>query len=471
MMSMSEIFDLRTALAFLKTRGENIQECSQEISPVYEIANHYAKFVAGVPGSVYSREEMPTLYTNVKKYTMPVLMGLFGSRRRNNQLLSGSDQISLPLLLNALNYRQSPIKIKNPPCQKNVITEDIDLLKIIPILTLTSMDAGPYITLGLIYASDPYSGQKNISIHRLCVQGPDTMTIWMTPRRHLKSFYSNAVSNGRNLPISINIGLDPAIYFSSCFSEPLIKRGENELDIAGGLRNHPVMVSDCVSVSAECISYAEIVIEGEILNELSDENKRDSSGGSMPEFLGYFGASKSSIPVVKIKAVTHRNMPIYQSVLGPGKEQSELLAIPTEASVIKLLQENLQIDVQNAYYSPSGGGQLLLILQFKKHSGRDDFVVRQAGLMILSIFNMLKHVILIDDDVNIYSHEDIFWALTTRFQFDVDTVVIPHQQGFPMDPSQSPIYSKNISEPGVTTKCIFDCTVPWRLKKNFERTF
>lgn len=261
-------------------------------------------------------------------------------------------------MVDAIDNCVPPIKIDNPLCQENVIVSDIDLLKDLPILTLTSEDSGPYITLGLVYAIDPLTGKKNCSIHRLCVHGSDAMTIWIVPGRHLGAFYQNALNSGwGGLPISINIGLDPAIYFSSCFTDPLIKLGENELGIAGGIRRRPVRISDCVTVPTECISDAEIVIEGGITRETADENPRDLFGVSMPEFLGYYGESKSSLPLVKVKAITYRNNPTYQSLLGPGKEQSELLAIPAEATVYKLLSEHLRIDVHNAHYSSAGGGQ------------------------------------------------------------------------------------------------------------------
>jgi 4-hydroxy-3-polyprenylbenzoate decarboxylase len=136
-----------------------------------------------------------------------------------------------------------------------------------------------------------------------------------------------------------------------------------------------------------------------------------------------------------------------------------------------LLRNSLPVESQNAFYSAAGGGQLVLILQIRKYSSRDDSTAKQAALMALAQFHMLKHVILVDEDVNIYSHEDLMWAMTTRFQADKDVTVLTNQPGFPMDPSQSPEYSSSIPFPATTTKAIFDCTVPWNMKETFRRTF
>ena len=82
---------------------------------------------------------------------------------------------------------------------------------------------------------------------------------------------------------------------------------------------------------------------------------------------------------------------------------------------------------------------------------------------------MIKQIVLVDDDVNVFSEEDVWWAMTTRFQVDLDLISVPNVLGFPLDPSQSPDYSPSITSPGLTAKAVFDCTVPYRLKENFKR--
>jgi 4-hydroxy-3-polyprenylbenzoate decarboxylase len=84
-------------------------------------------------------------------------------------------------------------------------------------------------------------------------------------------------------------------------------------------------------------------------------------------------------------------------------------------------------------------------------------------------FAELKHVILVDEDVDIFDINDVMWAMTTRFQADVDLITIPGVQCHPLDPSNNPAYQPGIRATGVACKAIFDCTVPFEQKARFER--
>jgi 4-hydroxy-3-polyprenylbenzoate decarboxylase len=126
---------------------------------------------------------------------------------------------------------------------------------------------------------------------------------------------------GKPQPISINIGLDPAVYIASCFEAPSTPLGFNELSIAGSLRGKPVEMVRCVSVAAKAVANAEIVIEGELLpNVRVAEDQFSKTGKAMPEFPGYSGPAKPELPVIKVKAVTHRVRPIMQTCIGPSEE-------------------------------------------------------------------------------------------------------------------------------------------------------
>ncbi|NIF23156.1 UbiD family decarboxylase domain-containing protein [Candidatus Pantoea multigeneris] len=118
----------------------------------------------------------------------------------------------------------------------------------------------------------------------------------------------------------------------------------------------------------------------------------------------------------------------------------------------------------------SGGGKLLAVIQFKKASPVDEGRQRQAAIIAFAAFPELKNVILVDEDVDIFDTDDILWAMQTRYQGDIDTITIPGVRCHPLDPSQMPEYSASNLEPGMTTKTVFDCTVPFHLKHHFERS-
>ncbi|PYG90233.1 4-hydroxy-3-polyprenylbenzoate decarboxylase [Ruminiclostridium sufflavum DSM 19573] len=464
-----EIYDLRTALSLLNSSDEEIEIVERELSPVREIPSHYAAHGAGVPNAGNLKHGSPVIYSNVKGHSMPVLMGLFNSRAACAKMLGMDCEGVGKELSEYVVEGFQPVMVENPPCQENVITRDIDITDILPVLTYTKDNAGPYITTGIVYASDPETGEEDITIHRLCVQGKDTLTAYLIQGRHIEIFYRKAAAMGKPLPITINIGVDPAIMLASTFSYPVTPLGFNELNIAGAVRKEGVRVSKAVTNEAKCIAYSEIVLEGYIMPQEMHENANCPEGHSLPEFLGYIGKAQKSLPVVKVTAVTYRNNPIYQTIVGPGAELSHICGIATEASIYKCVKDSVTSKVLNCCCSHCGGGKLTAFLQFRKDSEIDDAKTRQAGIAAFTAFHELKHVYLVDEDVNILDERDVLWAMTTRFQGTHSMISIPNLNCHVLDPSQSPEFSRDNSVRGTTYKTVFDCTVPFNMKNQFRR--
>lgn len=147
-----------------------------------------------------------------------------------------------------------------------------------------------------------------------------------------------------------------------------------------------------------------------------------------------------------------------------------MAGIPTEASILRMVEQAMPGKVLNVYCHPSGGGKYIAIMQFKKTLPSDEGRQRQAALLAFAAFNELKHVFLVDEDVDIFDTNDVLWAMTTRYQGDVDTVMLPGVRCHPLDPSSSVDYSPSIRDKGCSCKMIFDCTVPFALKDKFQRS-
>lgn len=319
----------------------------------------------------------------------------------------------------------TPVVIPNEQakCQEVVhlaTEEGFDIRKLLPAPTNTPEDAGPYITLGMCYASNPKTGESDVTIHRMCLQSKDEISIFLMPGAcHIGYFRELAEAAGEPLPISVSIGVDPAIEIASCFEPPTTPLGYDELQAAGAIRNKPVELVQCLTINERAIANAEYVIEGEILpNVRVREDQNSNTGKAMPEFPGYCGPANPELPIIKVKAITTRKNPI---------------------------------------------------MQFKKTMPSDEGRQRQAALLAFSAFAELKHVILVDEDVDIFDINDVMWAMTTRFQADVDLITIPGVQCHPLDPSNNPAYHPEIRERGVACKAIFDCTVPFDQKERFQR--
>ncbi|TBL92880.1 UbiD family decarboxylase [Hafnia alvei] len=472
------IHDLRSALAFLATQPGELVSTDVEVDPCAELSGVYRYVGAGGTCLRPTRKNGPAMVFNkIKGFNdISVAIGLNGSRSRVGHFLNCEPEKLGHLLKNSVKNAVAPVTVGEDKalCQQVIHfadDADFDLRKLLPAPTNTEEDAGPYITMGLCYASDPDTHESDITIHRLCVQSRDELSMWLTPGRHIDAFRMKAEAQGKPLPISISIGVDPAIEIAACFEPPTTPLGFDELSIAGALRGHAVEMVQCKTINEKAIAHAEIVIEGELLpNVRLREDQNTNTGKAMPEFPGYTGAAKDALPVIKVKAVTHRFNPIWRTTIGPGEEHVNMAGIPTEASILDMVERAMPGKLLNVFAHSAGGGKLLAVMQFKKSAAVDEGRQRQAALLAFAAFSELKHVILVDEDVDIFDSDDVMWAMQTRYQGDVDTIFIPGVRCHPLDPSQMPDYSPSILQEGMSCKTIFDCTVPFHLKAHFERS-
>lgn len=477
MSHIHKVTDLRSALALLSQYENELIETDEPVDPSAELSGVY-RYI-GAHGTVMrpTRVGPAMLFNTIKGYTdMRVLIGLLASRKRVARLLHSTPEKLAFLLRDAVSHPVPPVIIppENAVCQEVVhlaSDPDFSILDILPAPTNTPEDAGPYFTLGMCYAADPQTGEHDVTIHRLCVQGRDEISMYFVPGRHLDTFRHKAENAGLPLPISISIGVDPAIEIGACFEPPTTPIGYDELSVAGSLRQQPVELVDCLTVKARAIANAEVVIEGELIpNYRVREDQHTNSGKAMPEFPGYTGKAQPRVPVIKVKAITHRRHPILQTCIGPSDEHTNMAGIPTEASILQLVERALPGFVLNVHCPSPGTGKYLAVIQVKKRQASDEGRQRQAALLAFSAFSELKHVMLVDEDVDIFDLSDVIWAMTTRYQGDVSTVFIPGVRCHPLDPSSDPAFSYSVRDHGIACKTIFDCTVPFNMKDAFRRS-
>ena len=472
-----KVNDLRSAIACLKAHEGQITETDVQVNPHAELSGIYRYIGAGGTVMRPTKKGPAVIFNNVIGHEgTRVIIGLLASRERAGLLL-GEKPENLGFMLNKAveNTIQPVLSVESAPCQEVVHYADeegFDIRKLLPAPTNTEDDAGPYITIGMCYASDPENGESDVTIHRLCLQSKDELSMVIAPGgRHLGVFRDKAEKLGKPLPISVSIGVDPAIEIAACFEPPTTPLGFNELSVAGALRQEPVQLVRCLTIPENAIARAEYVIEGELLPGVTvTEDQNTGTGKAMPEFPGYTGPAGKNVPIIKVKAITHRKNPIMQTLIGSSEEHVSLAGIPTEASIYKMIDKAMPGLLCNVYCHSSGGGKLMAILQIKKNQPSDEGRQRQAALLAFSSFFELKHIILVDEDVDPFDSNDVLWAMNTRYQGDLDTICIPGVRCHPADPSQSPDYNPLISERGMGCKTIFDCTVPFHLKEQFIRS-
>lgn len=472
-----EVIDLRSALELLESIPGQMVHTDVEVDPSAELAGVYRYVGAGGTVARPTKTGPAMTFENVKGHQgAKVVIGLLASRKRVGYLLNSKPEKLGFMMRDAVKNAIAPVVVDKAKAQCQEVVhlatdEGFDIRKLIPAPTNTPEDAGPYVTLGMCYASDVETGESDVTIHRLCLQSKDEISMFFTPgARHLGAFREKAEALGKPLPISISIGVDPAIEIASCFEPPTTPLGFNELSIAGAIRGKAVELAPCVTIDEKCIANAEYVIEGELLvGARVREDQNSNTGKAMPEFPGYTGPANAELPVIKVKAVTHRVNPIMQTCIGPSEEHVSMAGIPTEASILDMVERAMPSRVQNVYAHSSGGGKFIAVIQFKKTVPSDEGRQRQAALLAFSAFPELKQVILVDEDVDIFDTNDVLWAMTTRMQADVDIVTIPGVRCHPLDPSNDPACSWSIRDHGIACKTIYDATVPFNQKARFQR--
>jgi UbiD family decarboxylase len=388
------------------------------------------------------------LFEKVKGHGMPVVGQLLASDRRVAMALGLSQGNVFDETVRRANSPLPTRQVSSGPCQEVVFEgNDVDITKL-PLCTNNPLDGGPYITAGHVLLKDPEYG-KNLSIYRMMLVSKNEVTIRFTPGHDGHDFIKNAEKRGdKKFEVAICIGVPPSVYVASQF-EPRL--GVYELEIAGGLAGEPIDVVKCRTVDLEVPALAEIVLEGELTIPAKTGNE-----GPFGEFCGYTTQRVPGERVMTIKAVTQRRNPIYHNIW-LGKPPHEHLYVDALTYAVAAYQE-----LKPAYpalkkaYAPPWGVSIVLILQLEKRLMRQGIVDNILAASLYTRSGKWKHVLVVDEDINIEDPNEVLWALTTRFQPATDMYVIPRGITSTLEPSAT--------AEGVTSKLMLDLTK----KQNFR---
>lgn len=326
-------------------------------------------------------------------------------------------------------------EVADAPCQ-TVVLHQVDLLKQLPIPTHNEHDSGAYITAGLLITRNPRTGIQNVSIHRLQVSSANRLGALLLPR-HALAFFQEVEGTGEDLEVAVVIGADPLTLLAS---QAIVPIDHDELEIAGALHGRPLPLVRCVTNRIRVPAEAEIVLEGRLL-----ANVRELEG-PFGEFPQYYG-ERAERHVIEVDAITHRLAPIFHTIVGGGLEHLLLGGIPREATLLAHLRRSFP-GVRDVHLAKGGVCRYHLYVQLDKRSEGE------AKNVILGAFGGhydLKHVVVVDLDVDIHNPTEVEWAIATRFQADRDLVLVHEAQGSKLDPS---------TRDGVGSKMGYDATVP-----------
>ena len=391
--------NLRDFLSKLEQDGE-LNRVSKEISTEYELAN-----------VLYSLGEQPTIFENIKDYDYPIFGGITSSRDIIAKALDTTKEGLLLKLVQALRDPKEPPIVENAPCQE-VVINDPDLDKL-PFLMHLPDDGGRYGSATVAVIKDPETG-RNACYHRVMQVGKNRMTARLIPKRQTRTTYDKVEGD---LEMAICIGNSVAVMIAASLGPP---PGTDELKIAHALDCTPLV--KCKTVDLEVPAGAEMVLEGRLIKETD----REGPFVDLTETRDF----ERQEPVFVIDCITHRKDAMYQVLLPGRMEHKILMGMPKEPTIYDEVSK--VVDCKNVLVTIGGGSWLHSIVQIDKKHPDDGKKAIEAAFQG---HKSMKHVIIIDKDVDIYNSDAVEWALATRFQATKDAVIIPNQPGSSLDPS------------------------------------
>lgn len=386
-----------------------LKEVHESVSPVLEVADR-------------AWGKGPILFDNVDGHRC--CLNILGTRTMLARALgiAAQDMVSR---LAAVGYDGPVREVDSSPFMECICAPDLSRL---PILTHFKGDGGPYITSAVVVSQ--FEGKLNACVHRLMVLGKDRLAARLVPGRHTHQFYQAAQAREEEVPVAIAIGVDPLLLMAASTRVP----PEKEFSYAAALRGSPV---ELVRLENGVLApHAEIVLEGYITGQRASE-------GPFVDITGTSDIVRQE-PVIRLTRMMTCEDPIYHGLLPAGGEHKMLMGVPYEPLIYKAASKVAK--VKNVILTDGGCNYFHAVVQIEKETEEDARRVIEAAFQA---HGSLKHVLVVDADIDIYDPLDLEFAIATRMRADEDLVIHPNVQGSTLDPR---------SVEGITTKVGVDAT-------------
>ncbi|MBL6954685.1 MAG: UbiD family decarboxylase [Alphaproteobacteria bacterium] len=429
-----------------KAAAPSANHCSRDLREWLTHLSATGRLAVAKPGLALQHElaavsdrlekDKAVLFPNPDGHPVAVAANLLTGRNWIGDCLGVSEDDLLDRYQDAVRHPVPWVEVDDGPVQA-VVHRDVDISEQLPVPTHNELDSGPYISAGLMISRNPRNGIQNVSIHRCQISGKDRIGVLLLPR-HTWTYARMAEEAGGALEVAIVIGVDPA---SLLASQAIVPLDYDEMEIVGALHGAPVEMVKCKTNNVRVPARAEIVLEGRVLPGVAEPE------GPFGEFPQYYGR-RADRHVIQVDAITHRQKPIFHTIVGGGMEHLLLGGLPREATLLETLQRN-DPSVLDVHLSRGGVCRYHLVVKIlKKQEGQAKNIMMGAFAGHYDI----KQVIVVDEDVNIHDAEAVEWAVATRFQADQDLLVVSNTQGSKLDPTTT--------DDGVGSKMGLDATIP-----------
>ncbi|MDP2720029.1 MAG: UbiD family decarboxylase [Dehalococcoidia bacterium] len=465
-----ELISLRNTIEFFKKNNE-ILEIQKPVSPIYEIS-----------GLQMALENGPALlFNNIEGFPgVRDIANIFARRERVARLFGLDDHKKFKFkILEAMKNPIPPRVVEAAPCQEVIIKDNIDVPATLPLIKHTEYDGGRMLGGGNTFLSGKYFyGGSHLSFNRMSFRGKNWSGVHAFYGTHLGEALME--HRGEKVPATVNIGTPPAVMTiaGGTVMPLIIPKGTDKVGIAGGLQGFPVDIVKAKTVDAYSIAEAEWVIEGyfdtsQRVWETDEAEKLDKYAVApfFPEWPGYMGRAIKGFKF-QATAITHRkDRPIFFTPLAHSYEGDDLCALFREACFFEManrLIPGFVVDVNILHaITPRAG----VVFQIKKRRQGDELYQRNLITAAFGVTQGLYMVIVVDEDIDIYSADDVLWAISTRVNYDKGLMRgTVEGRGSPMLPIERVgLTGKEIAGSTYMGGLGIDATIPYGSEADFQR--
>jgi len=476
-MANEHLRSLRSTLEWLKKDGL-VLETDREVDPKCEMAA-LQKRMDGGPPMVFNKVKG---YDNARLAT-----NVFGSDKIVAKMFGCKDRKELKFKIHeGILNPMEPRIVEDAPCQEVVIDKNIDVWPVIPMIQHTLKDPGRTLGAGKTLAGPKqFWGGWHISYNRMSfredLHWKDKSTFQISPGSHTDQIATHFYKK-EPIPFSINIGIPPAatLMAGAGFMYTIIPRGFNELGIGARMQGFPLDVVKCKTIDAYALAEAEYVIEGYLdttkklwESPLAEKDQMQGVYPFHPEWSGYFGKAYRTWQFC-VTGITHRKQkPIYDPLCVHSYDDHNIDVLVREACFFELAERispGFCVDTHIPMCIPDWGG---VLFQVKKRRARDEGYPRNILAAALSCSLGARLAMVVDPDINLYSMDDIMWAMSTRVDAHDDIMVVaPGGMGQTFQPAErSSAGEKQWTQSNIRFSGAIgiDATVPYQYQDAFER--
>jgi UbiD family decarboxylase len=415
----------------------------EKLAAAGEIEVHDEPVALGALATTIEASTKATHFKKVGPEGFEMVAGMSSSRKRIGIAFGVGEKDIVREYASRLHRPQKTVEIPSAeaPVHQVIQTGDqIDLTRL-PFYLQHEFDGAPYISAAIDFTVDPATGKSNVGCRRLMLKSRRELRSNLTQPSDLREIYKASVARKEKLPVTFVIGSHPLDFLAATTKMPI-----DEFALVATIRGETLPMVRGVTNNIPVPADAEMTIEGYF-----DERGYTEIEGPYGELYGLYGPMHPD-PIFHVTAITARKDVLHQTLLHGGRHLSRNDAANLSSLNFEMLVwhtlKSANVDVVGVRLPQAATGLHVARIAIKQSAAGQSRAVIE---MILKL-PLIKHVFVVDDDVDVNSDEEMEWAFATRFRVDHDLISQPGHFTLSMDPT---------AEQGKMIKVGFDLTKPF----------